>query len=1201
MRFQKIPQLFNKPKLTVPEAEPLSPCLIKPYNIDRDGNIEENKGFIPVSLLVNAIKNKRMHNIAVAGNYGVGKSSIIKTAERKLRWRFRYNFIDISLASLLVSEHELLKEEKCPTIENKISDDQIEYSILQQILYHDRPQKTPKSQIRRIHKTRWIKPIIVAFIIIAVLTALVLFFEPKWINIDYYISKSTRNDWEGFLKWGPVFTLCVSIIAVCWSIGKRFTFKIRRVANKNVEVEVGEEPSVFNTHMDEIVYFFESTRYDVVVFEDLDRFQSKEVLFYKLRELNTILNNSRCLRRRKISFVYAVRDDLFGAIDRVKFFDYIVSVIPVVSSINSYDKLKECVDDDVLFNKLGDKELYKLCDYLQDMRLLLNIVNEFNQYAPLMNHKVMTEKVLFGLVVYKNYVPSDFSLMYNKGGVVSAAIENADQHRLDIIAEKKKEIEKHKVEMINLKDQLTDRIVQLRKKILDRGKMQSPFASTNNSIRIDGEQYLFDTVSQDQKLFDQFRKGNASFLINSVTPVQTPTFETIEKNLKIVYDDVIANYKREYDDSLNEEKIRIEEIEAELDALPNTVQGIYAANPDCLDEELSSLKEEETIQIVKYLLLNGYLDRYYQDYISYFYPSSLTYEDRIFVMRAGRHEGIHYDVKLNNIAEVLKRFDAEDFAVNSALLNVDLVREIFHKTKYKSFRNQVCQGIKKTKNLDFILLSYHSTEPIKDEFFFQLLTTYDFWNEIFNRNKQEIDDLREIYIRYCDVSSVKTKTRLGNWISNNYSFMNKRWEVISIDRIIKLIFEECSPKFKKLNLRTTPIEILNDIIENGRYEFNEYNVKEIVDREGVLTDYNISSYATICKLRNETLLKMVKGNWTTALREVFPETSVYEDEETQVAMMNDSSISEADLRYYLSKQKNKIKHADKLDDNRLTFAYNNSLVEASWDNVYYYAITKGKGLPLALMEKNSFKSPVTLSLTMAEEQALSNLVVFSDEVSISKYKELVPLFGVPFSNVPNKIHRSRIKYLVDNNYLAFNEANFNTIKEYNYTGAFLANNIVEFTKDPEKYTIDSLDAVAVLKGDSSIRAKCEFIRAIRDKDLAPTIDLASLIRPFLTSGEVSVRDISSRLLVVIVTKSQENDKVVLGRKSVLSSLLNKEETKTVLSAMGGEYKKLLNKSSKNSSISYSTNNMKIVNHLVRIGLLKGASRAGKIIIVEKIL
>ena len=115
------------------------------------------------------------------------------------------------------------------------------------------------------------------------------------------------------------------------------------------------------------------------------------------------------------------------------------------------------------------------------------------------------------------------------------------------------------------------------------------------------------------------------------------------------------------------------------------------------------------------------------------------------------------------------------------------------------------------------------------------------------------------------------------------------------------------------------------------------------------------------------------------------------------------------------------------------------------------------------------------------------------------------------------------------------------------------------------------------------------------------MDLISLIRPFLISGDISARDISPRLLVIIITKAQENDKVVLGRKAILSSVLNEEETKVVLSAMGGDYKKLVNKSSKTSSISYSTNNMKIVNHLVRIGLLKGVTRAGNSIVVEKML
>ena len=1201
MKLQKIAQLLSRPKLTVPESEPLSPCVIKPYKIDEKGNKVENKGYIPVSLLVNAIKNKRMKNIAVAGNYGVGKSSIIKTAERKLRWRCRYNFIDISLASLLVSEHEILKEEKRPIIENKISDDQIEYSILQQILYHDRPQKTPKSQIRRIHKTRWFKPIIVAFIIVAVMAALVLLIEPKWINIDYYISESTRNDWEGFLKWGPFFILCLGIFAVCWSIGRRFTFKIKRVANKNVEVEVGEEPSVFNTHMDEIVYFFESTRYDVVVFEDLDRFKSKEVLFYKLRELNTILNNSRCLKRRKISFIYAVRDQLFGAIDRVKFFDYIVTVIPVVNSLNSYDKLKECIHDDVLFNNLGDKELYKLCDYFQDMRLLLNIVNEFNQYAPLLNHEVMTEKVLFGLVVYKNYVPSDFSLMYNKGGVVSAAIENADLHRLDIIAAKKKEIEQHKAEIDSLKGQLTDQIFQLRKRFLERGKMLSGFNYNNGLITIEGLNYSFDDVAQDNKLFDHFRKGNASYYLNALGTFNVSSFETIEKHLKTVYDDEITKYRSENDNAINEIKKHIEDIETELESLPNTVQGIYEADPDCLDEELSLLNDNDSIQIAKFLILNGYLDRYYQDYISYFYPNTLTYDDRIFVMRAGRHEGTQYEYELNNIAEVLKRFDAKDFVINNALLNLNLVREIYNIDDYAEYRDPVCQGIKRTKNLEFLLLAYHSMEPVKEDFYSLLLETYDYWDEIANRKDEEKDDLREIYIKYCSVKTAKSNIRFSNWLSNNYSFLSERWDVITTDRLIKVIFKECSPRFRRLNLKSAPKAIVRDIYDNGRYSFNEYNVKEIAKSQGVLTDYSIASFTTICKLNNAALMKMVKVDWVTALSEVFPATSVHEDEEIKVGMINDPSIPDSALRTYLSRQRDRIKHADKIKDERLNFAYDNSLVVASWKNLYYYAIKKGFGLPLRFIEKNAFKTPVMLELNKVEEKELVKHVVFTDKVGMSKYKEMVPLFNIPFESIDGDISRNRIKYLVDSNYLAFNKANFNTVKEYGFSGEFLTKNVDAFDEAPEKYTIDSLDAIAVLNAEISKSAKCEFVRAIRSKDLSPTIDLVSLIRPFLLSGEVSGKDVSPRLLVQIATKAPDNDIELLGRRAILSSVLNDEEIKTVLYAMGGDYRRLVSKNSKTSTIPYNYNNIRIVKYLTGVGILKDFSRTGDSIVVEKML
>ena len=42
---------IDHPKLSVPEFNPLSPCIIEPYVLNDDKE-EENKAYIPVSLLI---------------------------------------------------------------------------------------------------------------------------------------------------------------------------------------------------------------------------------------------------------------------------------------------------------------------------------------------------------------------------------------------------------------------------------------------------------------------------------------------------------------------------------------------------------------------------------------------------------------------------------------------------------------------------------------------------------------------------------------------------------------------------------------------------------------------------------------------------------------------------------------------------------------------------------------------------------------------------------------------------------------------------------------------------------------------------------------------------------------------------------------------------------------------------------------------
>lgn len=51
-----------------------------------------------------------------------------------------------------------------------------------------------------------------------------------------------------------------------------------------------------HTYFDEIIYFFDQEPKDIVIFEDLDRYDDPQI-FQALRELNTLLNNTP--KRRK--------------------------------------------------------------------------------------------------------------------------------------------------------------------------------------------------------------------------------------------------------------------------------------------------------------------------------------------------------------------------------------------------------------------------------------------------------------------------------------------------------------------------------------------------------------------------------------------------------------------------------------------------------------------------------------------------------------------------------------------------------------------------------------------------------------------------------------------------------------------------------------------------------------------------------------
>lgn len=423
--------------------------------------IEEGKpGYGAVVLLEKALDEafdkKEIKNIALTGPFGSGKSSILKILRRKIscnnvrcRWfdvirckfgccsnerrpNIKKDVLDISLAKLFDDSNNG-SEVSCDSDNTDDLNRKVERSILQQLVYRERISSVSGSRIRRIkHVNRNVRCLWSFMTFVAGLSSLVLF-EPAWLSVETFCN---------FFDFGK-YNLCIDFIAACYLfcfLGYLFyrlipsfaNAKLGRLSLSDTTIELSENTSVFNKHLDEILYFFKVTKYDVVFIEDLDRYGTTDVIT-KLREINVLLNNSKDVGRH-IVFVYALKDDLFGSSDRTKFFDYIVPVIPIVNSSNSAAVLRQYIKLSVPEEDLPEEDLLVFGDFIHDMRLLKNIVTEYSLYDRELigNTQRLSRVKLLAMIIYKNSEPKDFALLSQHDGRVFKCF-SLKSHYIDVI------------------------------------------------------------------------------------------------------------------------------------------------------------------------------------------------------------------------------------------------------------------------------------------------------------------------------------------------------------------------------------------------------------------------------------------------------------------------------------------------------------------------------------------------------------------------------------------------------------------------------------------------------------------------------------------------------------------------------------------------------------------------------------------------
>lgn len=375
------------------------------------------------------LKKDDVLNIALSGNYGVGKSSILGRVAEDHDGRV----VELSLSTLSpIDDAEV--DDSVPA-QARTPTNRIQQEIVKQLLYREEPKSARASRFRRIERFSWGREIALA--LMGGVSVSIAFMILGWAGT---IERTLRPLLELGLWVYPIIALLSAAAIVAARALLHGRIHIRQFSAGPAAVTLDEKSvSYFDQYLDEIVYFFETSKRDIVIFEDIDRFNDSYI-FETLRSLNALLNASPQIRK-PLHFIYAIKDSIFDRVslehekrkvdvaltdiedpaqaeivraNRTKFFDLVIPVVPFIthrSARNLTTQILRGIEHDV------SPDLIDLAGrFVPDMRLLKNVRNEFVVFRDRIfagdgKQLELSETQLFAMMLYKSTHLSDFEVI----------------------------------------------------------------------------------------------------------------------------------------------------------------------------------------------------------------------------------------------------------------------------------------------------------------------------------------------------------------------------------------------------------------------------------------------------------------------------------------------------------------------------------------------------------------------------------------------------------------------------------------------------------------------------------------------------------------------------------------------------------------------------------------------------------------------
>ena len=909
-----------------------------------------------------------------------------------------------------------------------------------------------------------------------------------------------------------------------------FGLSLKSISLKDVEIKPthDDQASILNRHLDEIVYFFQSTDYDLVVIEDIDRFENAEI-FVTLREINSLVNENAGVKRT-IRFLYALRDDMFVNTDRTKFFEFIIPVIPIINTSNSIDMVLEQGRRLELDGRLDRQFLREVSRYLNDLRLIQNIFNEYAIYAANLEtdgENLLDANKLLAILIYKNVYPRDFEQLHRGEGALAEILNHQDElirHGETTYRNEIAELE----ERLNAAERQTPSDVRELRQIYAMALLEKLPANVA-SVSLDGRIWISLQQMVAHDAFEQLLDA-PRLICRSVQGHQQ------QHNIPNLQNEVDSqkSYQQRKDeieskatDSKNKSLRRVRDLKSKIATLRTTkLNELLRLNTDRVQDLFEDFGENG--ELARFLILEGHLDDTYYQYTSLFHSGRLSPNDNKFLIQIRAFVTPDPGFPIDNPKEVIAAMRDEDFR-QSYVLNVKLVDSLL------SDRSRYLDQTQKL--FEFLSAEFESCEGFFDAYYDSgryvaglLSGLADAWKGLVPTAIASPKNILHVtqLLAGLPEGSLKTLARdfdeLPEFVSANLPEILEQSPELAPERLKCLDFE-----VKDLASIKKHFGIVRFMFEAGLFELTIANLEYIYGSilgENDLEPLRERNFTAIRLTNNAILMERVERDFDRYFSDVLleMEENSKEDAPAILSVVRHDTLDEDDLREFLERQTTLLPSLEDVPKRLHAVLFKLSMIEPTWVNCRDFIESEGFEADslVGYLDRDGVRSAILQHPIPSDSDSLQlrQFIVGAGSLSDTAYSEYAHALPNSFKKPPEGLEPAKLRILINEGKITLSKESLDALADNrNLQVLFVAANIDTYLTDPDNFALDDGFREELLRSEIDSVAKLRLVELMDLEALVGLPERSALVGSIIDNTDANISNLNGSIVQSLITHS----------------------------------------------------------------------------------